>query len=70
MTYTEQGDEIILQMGQEDWAQLLLILGCGVGSARAAGEERRFWTWIDFVNRLNQGNRNYTPYEIPAEYRT
>ena len=67
MTYTRQGDQITLEMSIEDYETLLFIVGTAAGAIY--NNRERFWRWIDFTNRLNTGNPNFAPYEIPDEYR-
>lgn len=70
MKYIENGDTITLEMSFDDYSLLLIMLGAATGLAHQRGDEVRFWRWIDFVNRMNAGNPNFTPYDIPDEYRT
>ena len=63
MTYTQHGDEIVLQMTVEDYQRLLLMLGV---AAASAVNSPTFRVWIEFVNELNRTNPAFTPYEIPA----
>ena len=69
MKYSTKADAIILEMSLEDYDLLLVMLGAAAGLAHQRGDEVRFWRWIDFVNRMNAGNPNFTPYDIPDEYR-
>jgi len=69
--YIQQGDRVTLDMTINDHTQLLLLLGYAAGSiSKEDGDNSpRFWRAIDLVNRLNEGNPRFTPYEIPAEFR-
>jgi hypothetical protein len=67
MKYTRNGENVTLEMTQEDYERLTIILGYAVGGLRATGKEAEFWEWIDFVNRLNAGNPDFTPYTIPEQ---
>jgi len=69
MKYTEHGDTITLEMSRDDYEGLLLMLGFAAGAASRKGELHTYWRWIDFVNRLNDGNPRFTPYEIPEEFK-
>jgi hypothetical protein len=62
-------DRITLLMSQADYDQLTLLLGYAAGAASAAGATEMFWKMINFVNALNRTNPNFTPYEIPEEFR-
>lgn len=68
MQYSKSGDTVRLEMAQEDYAQMLQMLGCAAGMAHRAGDTRTFYAWIDFVNRLNAGNPDFRPYEIPEKF--
>ena len=69
MTYTEQGDRVTLEMTREDFDWLLIMLGMALRSAMRDGDKQRFYSWLRFANELNNNNPNFTPYEIPEEYR-
>ena len=69
MKYTENGGAITLEMSFDDYQTLLMMLGSAVGSVSQRRDPIRFWRWIDFTNRMNTGNPNFTPYDIPDEYR-
>lgn len=62
--YLEIGDKVQLTMTREDFESLLMRLG---GSAR--GDIADFHRTLALVNRLNVGNKRFTPYEVPEEYR-
>jgi len=66
--FREEGDRVTLEMSRDDYEQLLLILGFQEGSVLRTGDERTFYRWLEFINRLNAGNPRFTPYEIPMEY--
>jgi hypothetical protein len=69
VTYTQQGDKVTLEMTRENFEQLTFILGTALGNVtKQAGTGELFWNWLRFVNELNTGNPNFTPYEIPQEY--
>jgi len=60
MSYREENDQVILTMSREDYGLLMMLLGGGM-----AGE--RIVTWdkgLSFLNRLNEGNPRYTPYQV------
>lgn len=69
MTYSEKGDQVVLEMSREDFQRLVLLTGFAAGVASREGDKKTFWGWIDFANRLNATNPRYTPYEIPEEFR-
>jgi hypothetical protein len=69
MKYTEDGDRIILEMSQDDYQQLLMMVGYGLGSVRRNGNEDLYWDWLKFINEMNAGNPGFKPYKIPATTR-
>jgi hypothetical protein len=58
--YSEEGDQVVLRMTRDDWEKLLLLMGFGLHSpifaTRSAG--------LQFANRLNAGNPNFTLYQV------
>ncbi len=67
--YTSDGNEVTLAMTVEDFQQLLLMLGFAMSGARAQGDLSLHYNWVQAINRLNEGNPSYTPYEVPEEFR-
>jgi len=65
VTYTKAGEVVTIEITQEDYWFLLLLLGQATGSLSQQGERREFWDAIDFVNRMNRTNPEFTQYEIP-----
>lgn len=59
--YSEADGVITLRMMPDDWQALLMCLGCAGGNP--SFERMAF----RLANRLNRGNRAYTPYELPDE---
>jgi hypothetical protein len=68
MICTVKGDQITIEMTRHDCEMLLWVCGLAAGSVRPAAPAV-FWRIIEFANRLNEGNPNFTPYEIPEEFR-
>lgn len=58
---------IALRVTQEEFDELLLVLGYAGGSA--AREQNRWMLPMSLrlVNRLNTGNPDFRPYEVPGE---
>jgi hypothetical protein len=60
VSYSEENGQVILRMSREDYQTLLIIMGYAMGGS--------FWVErnkaLEFVNRLNSGNPNYTPYQV------
>jgi len=62
MSYREENDQVILTMSREDFQHLLFALGEAAGCVRKFGGDLQ--GELAFLNRLNQGNPNYTPYQV------
>jgi len=63
--WSQDGDDVVLRMSEEDYASLLLALGMTAGSlARDCGN---LSGWLAFANRLNAGNPQWTPYGVAPE---
>jgi hypothetical protein len=45
----------------------LFVLGLITG-AMATDNREYMWRAVKFINRLNENNPNFRPYEIPTEY--
>jgi hypothetical protein len=62
MSYREENGQVVLTMSRGDYEILLIVLGYSFSST----------LWVDrdaalrYINRLNEGNPNYTPYEVKA----
>ena len=66
MKYTEKGDTIMLEMSRAEYSNLLIAIGIAAGSAT---DRQVFWGWMQFVNELNETNPQFTPYQIPEDFR-
>lgn len=64
--YSRDGDVVTLRMSADDYANLLLALGIAAGS-RARDGPGWLALALALANRLNAGNPQWTPYEIPEE---
>jgi len=58
--YREENDQVILTMSREDYQLMLMLLGAGAAGARIVSGKKA----LEFLNRLNQGNPHYTPYQV------
>ena len=61
--YSRDGDVVTLRMTVDDWGNLLASLGAA--DAARLSDKAMFYRGIALLNRLNAGNPNFTPYEIP-----
>jgi hypothetical protein len=62
MSYREENGQVVLTMSREDYQLVLMLLGAGTSGERIV-------TWnkaLALLNRLNDGNPNYTPYEVKS----
>lgn len=66
MSYSECDGQVILTMSRDDYQKLLIELGGAmflhVKDGDGGADEAFRW-----LNRLNQGNPDYTPYSVKAE---
>jgi hypothetical protein len=65
MSYREQDGQVILTMSREDYQHLLFALGEAAACTRKFGGDLN--GELSFLNRLNEGNPHYTPYQVEAE---
>lgn len=56
MAYREENDQVILTMSRDDYKRLMMSLNSLAVVARP--------TFYAFLDRLNSGNLNYTPYQV------
>lgn len=59
MSYSEQNGQVVLTMSREDYDLMLLLLGAGT-AAHIVWDRKA----LEFLNRLNEGNQHYTPYQM------
>lgn len=69
MKHIRQGDKVTLEMTVDEWERMLLMIGQAAGRAHRDGDTPMFWAWMRFANEVNRGNFNFTPHEIPEEFR-
>jgi hypothetical protein len=60
MGYSEKDGQVVLTMSREDYKDLMRYAGYAAISYRRQKAAR-------LLNRLNQGNPNYTPYRVGEE---
>jgi hypothetical protein len=61
---TFSGDRVQFDVSREDFDLILMALGMGAGGA----PQPFFWRIVRLVNTINEGNPNFTPYEIPDKW--
>jgi hypothetical protein len=61
MSWSIYGSTVCLEMSLEDYNALMIVIGYGLGSAPHKDPEF-FQSFARLLNRLNEGNPNYTPY--------
>jgi hypothetical protein len=65
MSYREENGQVVLTMSREDYEALIFRLGLATGYLMREGAQRhQIDRELELLNRLNQGNPNYTPYEV------
>lgn len=52
----------MLTISREDYDRVLMRLGAALGSN--FGQLLNYDQELEFLNRLNEGNPNYTPYQV------
>ena len=60
MSYSEENGQVVLRMSPHDYDNLIYGLGMLLGKSFFGGDPKAL---IVFMNRLNSGNPNYTPYK-------
>ena len=61
MSYSEENGQVVLRMSREDYDLLVYGFGMLIGKSFFGGNPRGL---IEYFNRLNSGNPNYTPYQV------
>lgn len=62
MSYREENGQVIITMSREDYQRVLMLLGAGAASEKIISWNKS----CALMNRLNEGNPNYTPYQVEA----
>ena len=58
VSYREDDGKVVLTMSREDYQLVLMLLGAGSAQEMVVSHKKAF----ELLNRLNEGNANYTPY--------
>jgi hypothetical protein len=71
MSYREENGQVVLTMSREDFNLLLMMLGTATAATVPDGVLKSVPILVyprsrslALLNRLNEGNPNYTPYEL------
>lgn len=62
MSYSEENGQVVLRMTREDYDLLVQKLGFAAGFTFQPPEKI-----FELLNRLNEGNPDYTPYQAEAK---
>jgi len=65
MSYSEENGQVVLRMTREDYSAVMCELDLNLSGCHPEGliaERLR-----DLRDRLNEGNPNYTPYQVEAK---
>jgi hypothetical protein len=60
MSYSEQNGQVILTMSREDYQRLLQVFA--FATVMPTGGVN--FVVVNLLNRLNEGNPDYTPYQV------
>lgn len=65
MSYREENGQVVLTMSREDYLQVLNVIAAATVHAAHGGKGvPSVNDLFGLVNRLNEGNPNYTPYQV------
>jgi len=64
MSYREENGQVTLTMTREDYDRVLMMLGAATATFSLNGGPINTKQCLALVNRLNEGNPNYTPYKL------
>jgi hypothetical protein len=67
MSMKRENGRVLIDIGEDDFEILIFLMGLGAGTAQREGSTGLFWRFISLANAVNEGNPNWTPYEVPAE---
>ncbi len=56
-----------LTLSRDDFQQLMFFLGVAAGSLARDGEKQQGRLVFALLNRMNEGNPLYRPYQLPGE---
>lgn len=62
MSYREENGQVVLTISRADYNTIIFALGHYAGDAVKEGLDLR--SHLERLNRINEGNPHYTPYQI------
>jgi hypothetical protein len=65
MSYSQDGDRVTLELSRDDYDYLLVLLGMALPAIKTSLGREAFIAAIALLNRLNEGNPGFDPYQIP-----
>ncbi len=60
-----ENGRVVIEISLVEWEALLVTLGIAVGAV--SRNSPIFPQMVRLINVINEGNPNFTPYEIPAD---
>ena len=66
MSYHEENGQVVLAMSRDDYDALLIWLGIAAGYL-VQRDEDAFRRTCALLDRINEGNPHYIPYEVEPE---
>lgn len=60
--YRRENGRVVIDISEDEFAELLLAMGFAIGGASGFQGFRQ--AWLRLVNSINEGNPNFTPYEV------
>lgn len=64
--FTRENGKVQITLSGEEYNSLLLMTGYAAGAAESGGHEGIRNSWLKLANAINEGNPDWTPYEIPV----
>lgn len=61
---------VALELTADAFDQLILCMGYAGGAALRDHDRAKFRGFLQLANTVNEGNPNWTPYEIPEEVKS
>lgn len=60
---------VVITLSDEWYGSLLLALGIAAGFSSREGNTAGMYRAFQLANEVNEGNPQWTPYDIPEEFR-